>query len=194
MIRMVPGTTIKFTEQARDAAFDIISPVLEATGGLTLSQLSKVTGLEGSTIQNWIKRGWVSSTGGKKYSEKQVIRILLINMLRGAMRLENIAKLMTYINGDVEDTSDDIIADIVLYNILCRIIFTAEDRGTFETDSIKLLIDDEIRDCAEEIRDEVKLRKAMYAMVMAYRSVCLKNETESAMNVILAEMAEMAEN
>ncbi len=190
MIRMVPGTTIKFTEQARDAAFDIISPVLEATGGLTLSQLSKVTGLEGSTIQNWIKRGWVSSTGGKKYSEKQVIRILLINMLRGAMRLENIAKLMTYINGDVEDTSDDIIADIVLYNILCRIIFTAEDRGTFETDSIKLLIDDEIRDCAEEIRDEVKLRKAMYAMVMAYRSVCLKNETESAMNVILAEMAE----
>ncbi len=190
MIRMVPGTTIKFTEQARDAAFDIISPVLEATGGLTLSQLSKVTGLEGSTIQNWIKRGWVSSTGGKKYSEKQVIRILLINMLRGAMRLENIAKLMTYINGDVEDTSDDIIADIVLYNILCRIIFTAEDRGAFETDSIKLLIDDEIRDCAEEIRDEVKLRKAMYAMVMAYRSVCLKKETESAMDVILAEMAE----
>ncbi len=188
MIRMVPGTTIKFTEQAREAAFDIISPVLEATGGLTLSQLSKVTGLEGSTIQNWIKRGWVSSTGGKKYSEKQVIRILLINMLRGAMRLENIAKLMTYINGDVEDTSDDIIADIVLYNILCRIIFTAEDRGAFETDSIKRLIDDEICECAEEIRDEVKLRKAMYAMVMAYRSACLKNETETAMNVILAEM------
>ncbi len=190
MIRLVPGTTIKFTEQARESAFSIISPVLEATGGLTLSQLSKVTGLEGSTIQNWIKRGWVSSTGGKKYSEKQVIRILLINMLRGAMRLENIAKLMTYINGDVEDTSDDIIADIVLYNILCRIIFTAEDRGAFDTDSIKLLIDDEIRDCADEIRDEVKLRKAMYAMVMAYRSACLKNETEMAMNVILAEMAE----
>lgn len=190
MTRLVPGTTIKFTEQARDAAFDIISPVLEATGGLTLSQLSKVTGLEGSTIQNWIKRGWVASTGGKKYSEKQVIRILLINMLRGAMRLENIAKLMTYINGDVEDTSDDIIADIVLYNILCRIIFTAEDNGAFETDAIKLLIDDEIRDCAEEIRDEVKLRKAMYTMVMAYRSACLRNETETAMNVILDEMAE----
>lgn len=190
MTRLVPGTTIKFTEQARESAFNIISPVLEATGGLTLSQLSKVTGLEGSTIQNWIKRGWVSSTGGKKYSEKQVIRILLINMLRGAMRLENIAKLMTYINGDVEDTSDDIIADIVLYNILCRIIFTAEDRGAFDTDSIKLLIDDEIRECAEEIRDEVKLRKAMYAMVMAYRSACLKNETEAAMNIILAEMAE----
>ena len=113
MKRLVPGTTIKFTEQARNAAFSLISPILEATGGLTLSQLSKLTGLEGSTIQNWIKRGWVSSTRGKKYSEQQVLRILLINMLRGAMKLESIVRLMAYINGDVEDTSDDIIPGIV---------------------------------------------------------------------------------
>ena len=120
---------MKFTEQARESAFSVISPVLEATGGLTLSQLSKLTGLEGTTIQNWIKRGWVSATRGKKYSEKQVLRILIINMLRRAMKLEDIAALMRYVNGDVEDTSDDIIADILLYNILCRIIFTAEDKG-----------------------------------------------------------------
>ena len=67
MKRLIPGTTIKYTEQARNSAFSLISPVLEATGGLTLSQLSKLTGLEGSTIQNWIKRGCVSSTKGKKY-------------------------------------------------------------------------------------------------------------------------------
>ena len=75
MNRIIPGTTLKFTETARDAAFSVISPVLEATGGLTLSQLSKLTGLEGTTIQNWIKRGWVSSTKGKKYSEKQVLQV-----------------------------------------------------------------------------------------------------------------------
>ena len=74
MNRIIPGTTMKFTEQARESAFSVISPVLEATGGLTLSQLSKLTGLEGTTIQNWIKRGWVSATRGKKYSEKQVLR------------------------------------------------------------------------------------------------------------------------
>ena len=82
MTRLIPATTMKFSEQARNSAFSLISPILEATGGLTLSQLSKLTGLEGSTIQNWIKRGWVASTKGKKYSEKQVLRILLINMLR----------------------------------------------------------------------------------------------------------------
>ncbi|MCR4888518.1 MAG: DUF1836 domain-containing protein [Ruminococcus sp.] len=188
MKRLVPGTTIKFTEQARNAAFSLISPVLEATGGLTLSQLSKLTGLEGSTIQNWIKRGWVSSTRGKKYSEQQVLRILLINMLRGAMKLESIVRLMAYINGDVEDTSDDIIDEIVLYNILCRIIFTAEDEGIFTPESLKLLITREINECRDDIRsDEEKLHKAMYVMVMAYRSACLKAEMEKGLEAVFSE-------
>ncbi len=186
--RFIPATTMKFSEEARNSAFSVISPILEATGGLTLSQLSKLTGLEGSTIQNWIKRGWIASTKGKKYSEKQVIRILLFNMLRGSMTFEKIAQLMTYINGDVEDTSDDIIADITLYNILCRIIFTAEDEGAFTTESVQELISREISANSSEITDPVKLRKAMYVMVMAYRSACLKDEAESGMNEIIKEM------
>lgn len=188
MKRLVPGTSIIYTEQARASAFSLISPVLEATGGLTLSQLSKLTGLEGSTIQNWIKRGWVAATKGKKYSEKQVLRILLINMLRGSMKLESIQKLMTCINGDVEDTSDDIISDITLYDILCRIIFTAEDEGAFTTESVQKLIARELKDCADEIvSDEDKLRKAMYIMVMGYRSACLKAEAETCMSDWLGE-------
>lgn len=192
MQRLIPATTIKFSEEARNSAFSVISPILEATGGLTLSQLSKLTGLEGSTIQNWIKRGWIASTKGKKYSEKQVIRILLINMLRGSMKLENIAQLMVYINGDVEDTSDDIIADITLYNILCRIIFTAEDEGAFTTESVQELISREITANSSEITDAVKLRKAMYVMVMAYRSACLKIEADKKMSAILNEMENMS--
>ena len=178
MNRIIPGTTLKFTETAREAAFSVISPVLEATGGLTLSQLSKLTGLEGTTIQNWIKRGWVSSTKSKKYSEKQVLRILLINMLRNVMKLDDIANLMSYVNGDVEDTSDDIIADIHLYNMLCRIIFTAEDEGAFASESVKQLISGEIKENTKEIADDEKLASAMYVMVMAYRSGCLKTEME----------------
>lgn len=188
MSRKIPGTTLNFSEQARDAAFTMISPVLEATGGLTLSQLSKLTGLEGSTIQNWIKRGWVSSTHGKKYSQKQVVRILLINMLRGSMKLEEIARLMTYVNGDVEDNSDDIIPDVILYNILCRIIFTAEDEGAFESKSVKKLIRNEMENSAKNIRfGEEKLRKAMFVMIMAYRSAFLKQEMESVLNIIFNE-------
>ncbi|MCR4638931.1 DUF1836 domain-containing protein [Ruminococcus sp.] len=188
MNRLIPGTTMKFTEQARESAFSLISPVLEATGGLTLSQLSKLTGLEGTTIQNWIKRGWVSATKGKKYSEKQILRILLINMLRKAMKLEDIANLMHYINGDVEDTSDDIIEDILLYDIFCRIIFTAEDEGAFDTDHIKSLVAREVAENTKEIADDEKLKKALYVMVMGYRSGCLRTEMEKGLEVILDEM------
>lgn len=188
MDRYIPGTSIVFSEHGRNSAFSLISPILEATGGITLSQLSRLTGLEGSTIQNWIKRGWVASPHGKKYFEKQVIRILLINMLKGSMKLENIAYIMTYINGDVEDTSDDIIDDVTLYNILCRIIFTAEDKGAFESETVRGLVDLELRQCALQIRsDEEKLRKAMYVMVMAYRSACLKAEAEKGLAEIFNE-------
>ncbi len=182
MNRMIPGTSLSYSEIGRNSAFSLVSPILEATGGITLSQLSKLTILEGSTIQNWIKRGWVSSPKSKKYSQKQVIRILLINMLKGAMKLEQIANLMTYINGDVDDTSDDIIDDVTLYNILCRIIFTAEDEGAFESEMVRELIDRKITKCASQINaGEEKLRKAMYIMVMAYRSACLKSEMEKAL-------------
>ncbi len=179
MLKTIPGTAITYSEQGRYTAFSLIAPVLDATGGLTLSQLSKLTGLEGSTIQNWIKRGWVSSPKSKKYSEKQVVRIILINMLKGVMKLEQIANLMTYINGDVEDTSDDIIDDVTLYNILCRIIFTAVDEGAFAPERIRELIAEELIQCASEINFGAdKLSKAVYIMVMAYRSACLKNEME----------------
>ncbi|MDE5583442.1 MAG: DUF1836 domain-containing protein [Ruminococcus sp.] len=193
MKRYIPGTTLKFTEQAREEAFSLISPVLDATGGLTLSQLSKLTGLSGSTIQNWIKRGWVAGTHGKKYSEKQVLRILLINILRNAMKLDDIAKLMEYVNGDVEDTSDDIIDDDVWYNILCRIIFTAEDEGAFDPVSVRKLISRELSQCTHEIHimsDEYKLHNAMFIMIMAYRSSCLKAEMDKVLTTVLDEMKE----
>lgn len=190
MSRRVPGTALKFSEQARDEAFTLVAPVIEATGGLTLSQLSKLTGLEGSTIQNWIKRGWVSSTSGKRYSEKQIVRILLINMLRGSMKLDEIAALMNYVNGDGEDTSDDIIADVTLYNILCRIIFTAEDEGAFDTASVKKLIRSELDEQPGNVRSDVeKLRKAMFVMIMAYRSASLKHEMETVLGDILSGSA-----
>lgn len=186
MSRIVPGTTLKFSQQARESIFTLIAPVLEATGGLTLSQLSKLSGLEGSTIQNWIKRGWIPATRGKKYSEKQVARILLINMLRGAMKLDDIAKLMEYVNGDVEDTSDDIIADVLLYNILCRIIFTAEDERAFEIESVKKLIKKELETVDKNNNyNEEKLFKAMFVMIMAYRSAFLKQQMEAVLSEIL---------
>lgn len=184
----IPGTTLKYSEAARNDSFSMIAPVLEATGGLTLSQLSTLTGLEGTTIQNWIKRGWVTATKGKKYSEKQVLRILLINMMRGPVKLEEIARLMEYVNGDVEDTSDDIIDDKTLYNILCRIIYTAEDEGAYSPEALRKLIAEEIGKCPQEVRaNEEKLLKAMFVMATGCRIAYLKNEMDKTLAEIQTE-------
>ena len=179
----VPGTVLPLTDWAKDRirqgqAFDsLIAPILSATGGVTLSQLARFTGLEGSTIQNWIKRGWVASNKNKKYTEKQVARILLINVLRAAMKLEDIVKLMQYINGEVEDESDDILHDKDLFDLLCSAVLKLDDSEGIRIDGENVMkISDSM--ISEEftglVRD--KLQKALAIMLLAYRSAILKNE------------------
>ena len=84
--------------------------------------------------------------------------------------------------------SDDIIDEVLLYNILCRIIFTAEDEGAFVPDKVRELVSREIADYTSEIADVEKLRKAMFVMVMGYRSGCLRTEMEKGLEAILDEM------
>ena len=90
-------------------------------GGMVLSQVAAVTGLEPYTIQNWVKRGFLTKPQGKKYTLRQLCRILNINMLKDALRMEEICGLMAYINGHLDDESDDLIDDSKLYFLFLRI-------------------------------------------------------------------------
>ena len=62
--------TRKKTEKLELVDFEAIRPAFVVTGGLMLSQVVEMTGLGSSTIQNWIKRGWIMSPVDKKYSER----------------------------------------------------------------------------------------------------------------------------
>ena len=90
-------------------------------GGVVLSQVAAITGLEPYTIQNWVKRGFLSNPIGKKYTLRQLCRILNINMLKDALRMEEICGLMTYLNGHLDDESDDLIDDSQLYFLFLRL-------------------------------------------------------------------------
>ncbi len=183
MLDKLPGTVLNFSEQAEGNAFSLIEPILTATGGITLSQLTAITGLQGSTIQNWIKRGWVSATEGKKYTERQVIRILLINILRNSMKLEDIANLMAYINGRVDDLSDDILHDKELYNLLCRLICILDRDNAYDPCEITLEID---RNLGAEYDGEARkrLKKVLFIMIMGYRSSYLMRQIETEFQTI----------
>ena len=111
---IIPGTTLESQRSNADRTDGLFQSMFLA-GGLTLSQVSSVTGLESYTIQNWVKRGFLAPPRNKRYNMEQVCRIIIINMLKGALPLEQICSLISYINGSLTDESDDIIDDAVLY-------------------------------------------------------------------------------
>ena len=110
----IPGTTLEGLRENADRTDGLFQSMFLA-GGLTLSQVSSITGLETHTVQNWVKRGFLPPPQCKRYNMEQTCRIILINMLRGALPLEQICHLISYINGSLTDESDDIIDDTVLY-------------------------------------------------------------------------------
>ena len=116
----IPGTTL--TGQREDAdGIDKRFEDLFLAGGLTLSQVSSITGLEPYTVQNWVKRGFLSPPRNKRYDMEQVCRIININILKGTMPLDQIIKLMRYLNGDLTDESDDLVDDTMLFFLFVRL-------------------------------------------------------------------------
>ncbi|MEG1887085.1 MAG: DUF1836 domain-containing protein [Oscillospiraceae bacterium] len=182
----LPGTTLAGTEESYQNAFGTLEPVLSATKGLTLSQLHELTGLAGSTIQNWVKRGWVANPTTRRYGECQVVRVILINMLRNSLKLEKIISLMSYINGSVEDRGDDIIEDRELWNILCSVIFSARKAETTDCDSIRIIIGEKLEGyCGPSEDSNEKLFGALLCMTLAYISSEIKKEAEEELDNII---------
>ena len=129
MITTLPGTTVETDLSRDDAAEALLSPLFLA-GGLILSQVAQLTGLEPYVIQNWVKRGFVSPPVNKRYSRRQFCRIATINLLKDCLRLDQITRLMSYLNGHLDDESDDIIDDSCLYTYITRLVFQVEREPT----------------------------------------------------------------
>lgn len=129
MIWTVPGTTLEEDRQ-RAHLIDREFQAMLMAGGLTLSQVSAITGLETHTIQNWVKRGFLSPPRNKRYDLEQVCRIINMNLLKGGLPLEQICSLMTYLNGVLSDESDDLIPDSRLYFMFVKLAVQVRDIGS----------------------------------------------------------------
>lgn len=121
-----PGSVVPRQGKTAD---EFLSGLFFATKGLMLLQVREITGLDTPVIQNWVNRGWVQKPVEKRYSANHLARIMLINMLRPVVKLEHIAKILAFINGDADDVTDDIIPEAALYTYVCDIL----DRADFET-------------------------------------------------------------
>ncbi|MBQ6066592.1 MAG: DUF1836 domain-containing protein [Clostridia bacterium] len=174
----LPGTVLP-TEDIT-MGFDVIHPSIRATNGLTLAQVCTVTGLEQSTIQNWIKRGWVAHPENKRYGEYQLARIMIINMLRASMQLDNIAWLLRFVNGEADDRGDDIIPDSVLYTHLCVIVKQCEENDVFRAEAIQQVVEAALADYTEAYPGaKEKLTGALTVMALAFIASEIRKEAEN---------------
>ena len=124
----IPGTTLTGLRENAPLVDKLFQSMFLA-GGLTLSQVATVSGLEPYTIQNWVKRGFLAGPRAKRYDMEQLCRIVNINLLKGALPLEQICSLLSFLNGDLADESDDIIDDTLLYFMFVKLAARARYIG-----------------------------------------------------------------
>lgn len=173
----IPGTVLTAQRDRPDIAEEQIRSMFLA-GGMIRSQVAAVTGLEAHAVQNWVKRGFLAPPVNKRYTCRQFCRILMINMLKSALPMEKICGLLSYINGALDDESDDCIDDSRLYFAFLRV--AANYRG--------LAMDRElrgqcIRDSLADYREPVpgakaRVEQVLHVMLTAWASSQLQREAE----------------
>ena len=63
-------------------------------GGLLLSQVSGITGLEAYTVQNWVKRGFLSPPEKKRYSKEHMLLLIFIYYFKNILSINDIQTLL----------------------------------------------------------------------------------------------------
>ena len=168
MQRVLPGSTLHYDGSTPDSA-EILLSALFAGGDLMLAQVSHISGLEPYVIQNWVARGFLPPPVAKRYSRRQLSRILIIHMLRSVLPLEEICRLLSYVNGHLDDISDDLVDDSALYMAL--VALTENDPPPIKT---------VLKDYREPFPGaQRRVEQVLEIMLLAYRAAMLKEEAQA---------------
>lgn len=172
----LPGTTLtvdredsKFIEQQFSSMF--------FGGGIVLSQVAAVTGLEPYTVQNWVKREFLPPPDHKRYNMNQLCRVITINMLKKVLPMEQICGLLTYINGELDDDSDDLIDDSKLYFLFVQL--AAHYATMHNPVGRDAAIDFALKDYREPVAGaKVRVEKVLRVMLTAWAAAQLHDAAE----------------
>lgn len=180
----IPGTILERKQMGNVTGREFLNKIFYISDGIMLSQIREISGIDGSTLQNWTKRGWVENSKLKRYNIDQLAHILIINMLRSCMQLDRIAFLIRYINGSVDDRRDDIISDSQLYDYICRILdrIVADGIAKFE---LAEYISQETKDYQEKIGGaRRRLNTALEVIITAYYAALIKQKADSMLDAL----------
>ncbi len=159
-------------------------------GGMVLSQISAITGLESYSIQNWVKRGFLPKPLNKHYTLRQLCRIININMLKSVLPLERICDLLGYVNGQLDDERDDMIDDSDLYFMFVRL--AARSRELYLEENREAVLEAELAGYEEPVpgaRERVK--QVLRVMLTAWLAARMTQQTEKMLNNLLQDNERM---
>ena len=185
---LIPGTILNRKDMGDVTGMEFLKKIFYISDGVMLTQIREISGIDGSTLQNWTKRGWVANARLKRYNIDQVAHILIINMLRSCMQLDKIAFLVSYINGRVYDESDDIIRDSQLYDYICRILDKLMKAGEISPDSttLKSTIEKITSDYEEKVTGARKrLNTALEIIIIAYYASIIKSYSDDMVDKLM---------
>lgn len=177
---IIPGTVLTGEQGAP------VRPQFEAMflpGNMLLGQVCGVSGLEPYTVQNWIKRGFLPAPRNKRYTMEQLCRILTIRMLKSALPMERICGLLSYVNGRLDDESDDTVDDAALYFMFLRL--AAEAKADMTPEEREKLLLSVTADYAEPVEGAAgRVRQVLSVMLEAWMASRHQEQAEA----MLAEL------
>lgn len=188
MIWTIPGTVIQAPRQDAANISQTFSAMFLA-GGIALGQVSGITGLEPYTVQNWVKRGFLTPPEKKRYSLRQLCRIININMLKNVLPMERICALLGYINGHLDDERDDMIDDSTLYFMFVRL--AARIRELDSSQERDALLEQAMEDYAEPIPGaKERVKKVLRIMLTAWLAARMRQAAEQMLEETLSNKKE----
>lgn len=183
---MIPGTILKKSDMGNATGLEFLNKIFFITDGVMMGEIRSISGIDTSTLQNWVKRHWVENSRLKKYDIDQVAHILIINMLRSCMQLDRISFLIRYINGNIETKGDDIIRDSILYDYICRIIDRLTENDCVPVQKVRQYISEVISDYEEKIGGARKrLENALEIIIVAYYASLMKQRADAMLEELM---------
>ena len=179
----LPGTVLQIPEKDARHINQVFSSLFLG-GGIVLSQVSGITGLEPYAVQNWVKRGFLPPPEKKRYSMRQLCRIININMLKGVLPMERICGLLAYINGHLDDESDDIIDDSKLYFMFVELAMQA--RELTDENAREAALENTLRAYEEPVPGaKERVVKVLRIMLTGFLAARLQQQTEKMIKEIM---------
>ncbi len=184
-LTQIPGTVLERQKMGGVTGLDFLNKIFFISDGIMLAQIREIAGVDGSTLQNWLKRGWVVNPKNKMYNKEQLSRILIINMLRDTMQLSDISFLLTYVNGDADREEDDIIPESRLYDYICRLVDRVTRIQILTQDSLTELV----AECTADYEEKVsgarrRLNAALEIIIMSLYANVIKRRADQLIDVL----------